>query len=60
MKLIFTLLLLTVTLSANIQPQITHNDHHQPLVVEYEDGSVITYTYDAVSRGGDLPQGPKR
>ena len=46
MKHIFTLLLLTLTLFGNIPPQITYNDQHQPLVVEYADGSVITYTYD--------------
>jgi len=46
MKQIITLLLLTLTLFANIPPQITYDDRHQPLVVEYEDGSVVTYTYD--------------
>ena len=46
MKYILALLLFTLTLFANISPQITYNDQHQPLVVEYEDGSIITYTYD--------------
>ena len=46
MKQIFTLLFLTLSLSANLQTQITYNDQHQPLVVEYANGETITYTYD--------------
>ena len=46
MKHIFTLLFLTLSLFANLQPQITYSDQHQPLVVEYANGETITYTYD--------------
>ncbi len=47
-QIITTLLLFTLSLFANIPPQITYNDHHQPLVIEYENGSTILYGYDEV------------
>ena len=50
MKQILTLLLFTLTLFANIPPQITYNENHQPLVIEYENGNTILYEYDAAGR----------
>jgi len=35
---------------ASVPPQITYNENNQPLVVEYEDGDTITYSYDGVGK----------
>ena len=50
MKHIFTLLLFTFTLFGNIPPQITYNDQHQPIIIEYLDGTTTTSEYDAAGR----------
>jgi len=49
-KTILLLLLITLQTHANIPPQTTYNENHQPLVIEYADGSTILYEYDATGR----------
>lgn len=45
-KIILLLLILTLISHANIPPQTTYNENHQPLVIEYADGSTVLYEYD--------------
>jgi len=52
-KTILLLLIITLQTYANIPPQITYNENNQPLVIEYENGSIEEYSYDNI---GNLTQ----
>ena len=50
MRYLLLILAFVSFLTASIPPEITYNDNHQPLVIEYEDGNTILYDYDAAGR----------
>ena len=49
-QIIIALLLFTLALFGNTPPQITYNDQHQPIIIEYLDGTTTTSEYDAAGR----------
>ena len=48
MKPIILILSFFSLLFANLPPQITYNENNQSLVIEYENGSVVEYSYDGI------------
>jgi len=49
-KHLLLLLAFISSLHANIPPQITYNENHKPLVIEYEDGNVVEFDYNQRGR----------